>query len=145
MAFPRLQRFFELFLLADIEKNSAEMPRRPGLVLDQAGARPDPLAAAVRPAHLEGDVETAAPCRYALDFTLGAFAVLRLEQGEKGLISDRLTTRHAEQASRRVRPFQFKRCEIQIPGSDAEPLDSQPEMLVSAGGVGGGLNDAGHA
>jgi len=146
MAFPRLQRFFELFLLADIEKNSAEMPRRPGLVLDQAGARPDPLAAAVRPAHLEGDVETAAaPYRRAFDITLGALAVLRLEQREKVLITDRLTAGDAEQAPRRVGPFQFKRCEIQIPRANAEPLDSQPEMLMSAGCIGGRLNDAGHA
>ena len=109
-------------------------------------ARPDPLAAAVRPSHHEGDVETAAaPCRRAFEFTLGALAVLRLEQREKGLVSDRLAAGDAEQAPRRVGPFQFKRCEIQIPRADAEPFDSQPEMLMSAGRIGGRLNDAGHA
>src|SRR6202158_3176388 len=56
----RSQRFFELFLLVDVEHDAAEMTRQAVLILDQATAGADPVGDPGRFAQPVGNVEIAA-------------------------------------------------------------------------------------
>jgi hypothetical protein len=78
------------------------------------------------------------------DRLLDVSAVVRFEQRKKQLPGHGLVASDAEKISRHVGPFQFLRDQVEIPGSDAESLDPEPEMFMS-GYVSGRLNDAGHA
>ena len=129
VALARSQRFLEPLLLADVESDPAEVKGNAGFILDQASAHANPLTG--RRTHLEGKIEIAACLDNPFYFPLGALAIPGLQQGDKQLVGDGLVAGDAEQTSRGVGQLQGLRRKIEIPGSDAESLDSKPEMLLA--------------
>src|SRR5260370_291117 len=145
VAFPGSQRLFELLLLVDIENNPTDVAGNPGVILDQASAGANPLNGSRRPTNPERNVEVAAGLGNPLDRLLGALTVRRFKQGKKQFVSNRLLAGVAGKAPCGGRPLQISGGKIEVPGSDAESLDLEPEMLIAKGVVGRWLNGAGHA
>jgi hypothetical protein len=71
-------------------------------------------------------------------------AILRFEQRQKQFPGHGPTARDAEKTSGHVGTFQLLGGQVEIPGSDAQPFDTKPEMFMP-GCVGGWLNDTRHA
>jgi hypothetical protein len=127
----RAQRFLDLPFLVDIEEDAAEMASDAGFVSNQAGAGPDPFAAAGVAGNPEGDVEAAAMLGDLLDRVLDARAVAGLETRQEEVVARRLAPLDTEQHPRGFRPLQLARHEVEIPSADAESLDPDPEMLAA--------------
>ena len=145
VVFPGSQRLFELLFLIDIEGNAAEMACDTGVVLDQAAAFTDPLTGSRRRADPEGNVEIAAELGNPRELPFGALAIPGFEQRKKQVVADGAVLGDSEKTSCRLGPFQLPGCKVQIPGSDAESFDSEPEMLIAGRIVRWRLNYAGHA
>ena len=138
------QRLFDLLLLVDVERYSAEVMRLAVRRPDQPAAQPYPAVLALD-GHRQGDIEHAAGVNRVPDRALGRFAVFRLKQGKEKVVVDRLFARNAEKASCIVRPDQLVRQQIEIPGSDAGALDPEPEPLVADGFIRWGRGEVDHA
>ena len=117
--------------VVDIENNAAEMARKPILIPDQAAAGANPMAGSLFSTNPERNVEIAAGLGDPLDRLFGALAILRFKEGKKQLVADGLIAGDAEKASGVIGPLEFSRGKIQVPVSDPEPFNSEPEMLIA--------------
>ncbi|MFK4488201.1 hypothetical protein ABIA45_003279 [Bradyrhizobium sp. USDA 336] len=124
------QSFLELFLLVDVEEYPAEVTRRARIVADHAGPGPDPLTLPGCAPDLEGQVETPAAFRRALDRLQEVVPIARLQDRQKEIVAHLLVRLQAKQPPGHVRPFEFAGLQVEVPGADAESLDADSEMLA---------------
>ncbi len=145
VAFACSQRLFELLLLVDVERDSAEVMRRAVLGPDQAGTHANPMARSGLCGDREGNVELATGFDRSPDGLHGAFAIWWLEQRKEKIVADRLFAWDAKKQPGIVRPGQLLRQKIEVPRPDAGLLDSEPETLVTNGVIERRLGSVGHA
>src|SRR5215211_381120 len=109
MAFPCSKCFLNLFLIVDIDHDSAEMAGFSLFVPYDATARPNPVAELRFAAYPVLQVETATRLDGSHYGLLGVLAFFRVKKGKEHLVGKRQIVGYAKKGSGRIRPKQLMR------------------------------------